>query len=224
MPSFSRWIRSSGVRSISSMSSARSITESGTVSRTRMRVILRDHVVQAFDVLDVQRGVDVDAGGQQFLDIQIALGMAAAGRVGVRQFIHQHQSRAAGQDRVQVHLASASARGRRCVRRGIVSSPAVSASVSARPCVSTTPIDDIDASRAAAPARRTASHRSCRRPGAAPRKIFRRPAGDFSASRSSASGEGRRSVLRVFAHSISVRGHGAQVRPARPGPGSTLAR
>ncbi len=33
----------------------------------------RDHVVQAFDVLDVQRGVDVDARRQQLLDVQVAL-------------------------------------------------------------------------------------------------------------------------------------------------------
>ena len=65
---------------------------------------LRHHVVQAFDVLDVQRGIDVDAGGEQFLDVQIALGMAAAGGVGVGQFIDQHQLRTAGQDRIQVHL------------------------------------------------------------------------------------------------------------------------
>ena len=78
--------------------------ESGTVSRTRMRVMLRDHVVQAFDMLDVQRGVDVDAGRQQLLDIQVALGMAAAGRVGVRQLVDQHQRGPALQDGVEVHL------------------------------------------------------------------------------------------------------------------------
>ena len=78
--------------------------ESGTVSRTRMRVMLRDDVVQAFDVLDVQRGVDVDAGGQQFLDIQVALGMPAAGRVGVGELVDQHELRAAREDGVEVHL------------------------------------------------------------------------------------------------------------------------
>ncbi len=31
-----------------------------------------DDVVEAFDVLDVQRRVDVDAGGQQFLDVEVA--------------------------------------------------------------------------------------------------------------------------------------------------------
>ena len=64
----------------------------------------RDDVVQAFDVLDIERGVDVDAGGDQFLDIHVALGMPAARRVGVRQLIDQRQLRAARQQRVEVHL------------------------------------------------------------------------------------------------------------------------
>ena len=65
---------------------------------------LRDHVVQAFDVLDVQRGIDVDAGGEQLLDVHVALGMAAARRVGVRQFVDQRELRAARQQRVEIHL------------------------------------------------------------------------------------------------------------------------
>ena len=65
---------------------------------------LGDDVVQAFEMLDVERGVDVDAGGQQLLDIHIALGMAAAGRVGVRELVDQHELRAALQDGVEIHL------------------------------------------------------------------------------------------------------------------------
>ena len=65
---------------------------------------LRDDVVQAFDVLDVERGVDVDAGGDQLLDIHVALGMAAARRVGVRQLIDQRELRAARQEGVEIHL------------------------------------------------------------------------------------------------------------------------
>ena len=45
---------------------------------------LGDDVVQALDMLDVERREDIDAGGDQLLDIEIALGMAAARRVGVR--------------------------------------------------------------------------------------------------------------------------------------------
>ena len=55
-------------------------------------------------MLDVQRGPDVDAGGQQFLDIHVALRMAAAGRVAVGELIDQGERRAAGQQGVEVHL------------------------------------------------------------------------------------------------------------------------
>ena len=65
---------------------------------------LRDHVVEAFDVLDVDGGVDVDAVGQQFLDVEIALGMAAARRVGMGEFVDQGDLRAARDQRVEVHL------------------------------------------------------------------------------------------------------------------------
>jgi hypothetical protein len=65
---------------------------------------LRDHVVEALDVLDIDRGIDVDAVGQQFLDIEIAFRMAAAGRVGVREFIDQRDLRMARDQRVEVHL------------------------------------------------------------------------------------------------------------------------
>ena len=65
---------------------------------------LGDDVVQALDMLDVQRRIDVDAARQQFLDIHGALGMAAARRIGVGEFVDQHQGRAAGEDGVEIHL------------------------------------------------------------------------------------------------------------------------
>ena len=65
---------------------------------------LRDHVVEALDVLDVDGGIDVDAVGQQFLDVEIALGMAAARRVGVGEFVDQGDLRTARDQRVEVHL------------------------------------------------------------------------------------------------------------------------
>ena len=65
---------------------------------------LRDDVVQALDVLDVDGGVDVDAVAQQLGDVEIALGMTTAGRVGVRQFVDQRQCRLAGDQRIDVHL------------------------------------------------------------------------------------------------------------------------
>ena len=65
---------------------------------------LRDHVVEAFDVLDVDGGIDVDAVGQQFLDVEIALGMAAAGRVGVGEFVDEGDLRPARDQRVEIHF------------------------------------------------------------------------------------------------------------------------
>jgi len=61
-------------------------------------------IVEAFQVLDVDRGEHVDAGGEQFLNILPALFMAAAGRVAVGQFVHQHQLRLGGEQAVQVHF------------------------------------------------------------------------------------------------------------------------
>ena len=69
---------------------------------------LRDHVVEAFDVLDVDRGVDVDAVAHQLFDVEVALRMAAAFGVGVREFVDQDDLRMAGDDGVEVHLARAS--------------------------------------------------------------------------------------------------------------------
>ena len=92
------------MRSTSSTASARSKIESGTVSRTRTCGDLRDDVVQAFDVLDVDRGIDVDAAVEQLLDVEVALGMAAARRIGVGEFVDQNDLRPAGQDGVDIHL------------------------------------------------------------------------------------------------------------------------
>jgi hypothetical protein len=64
----------------------------------------RDDVVEAFDVLNVQRGPDIDASRQQFLDIQVALGVATTWRIGVCQLVHQRQSGPARQQRIQIHL------------------------------------------------------------------------------------------------------------------------
>ena len=61
-------------------------------------------VVEAFEMLDVERGPDIDAGRQQFVDVLPALGMAAAGHVGVGIFIDQQQARPARQRRVEVEL------------------------------------------------------------------------------------------------------------------------
>ena len=100
---------------------------------------LRDHVVEALDVLDVDRGIDVDAVRQQFLDVEIALGVAAARRVGVGELVDQRDLRPARDQRIEVHLLERSGPCISIRLRGSTSSPCSSASVSARPWVSTTP-------------------------------------------------------------------------------------
>ena len=66
---------------------------------------LGDDVVEALDMLDIQRGIDVDAGVQQLLDIEIALGMAAARRIGMGELVDQSELGPARQDGVDIHLA-----------------------------------------------------------------------------------------------------------------------
>ena len=51
-----------------------------------------DDVVQAFQVLHVQRGPHVVAVGQQFFNVLPAFGVARAGRVAVRQFVEQQHA------------------------------------------------------------------------------------------------------------------------------------
>ena len=65
---------------------------------------LGDDVVEALDMLDIKRRKNVDAGGDDLLDIEIALGMPAAGCVGVGELVDENQLRAALQDRVEIHL------------------------------------------------------------------------------------------------------------------------
>ena len=55
-------------------------------------------------MLDVDGGVDVDAGGEQLLDVLPALGVAGAGGVGVRQLVDQQQRGMAGEGAVEVEL------------------------------------------------------------------------------------------------------------------------
>ncbi|MNS54019.1 hypothetical protein D3C72_867980 [compost metagenome] len=62
------------------------------------------HVRQAFQMLDVQRGPDVDPGVQDLLHVLPPLGMTRSGRVGVGVFIDQQQAGAARHGAVQVEL------------------------------------------------------------------------------------------------------------------------
>src|SRR6266536_607913 len=70
---------------------------------------LEDLVVEALEVLDVDGGEDVDVGIQQLLDVLPALGVAAAGVVGVGQLVDQAELRLAVQQPVDVHLGEGSA-------------------------------------------------------------------------------------------------------------------
>ncbi|CAM5241357.1 hypothetical protein SAURM35S_04792 [Streptomyces aurantiogriseus] len=66
-------------------------------------------VAEGLQVLDVHRGDDVDAGGEEFLDVLPALGVARARDVRVGQFVDQGDLGAAGQDGVEVHLGEGAA-------------------------------------------------------------------------------------------------------------------
>ncbi len=54
---------------------------------------LSDDVVEAFQVLDVDRRDDGDAGVEQLLDVLPALGILAARGVGVGELVDQHHLR-----------------------------------------------------------------------------------------------------------------------------------
>ena len=54
---------------------------------------LGDYVVEAFDMLDVKRREDIDAGCDQLLDVEITLGVAATRGVGVGEFVDMNKLR-----------------------------------------------------------------------------------------------------------------------------------
>ncbi|MNS64718.1 hypothetical protein D3C72_978550 [compost metagenome] len=61
-------------------------------------------IVETFQVLDVDRGEHVDAGGEQFLNVLPAFRVATAGGVAVGQLIDQHQFRFGRENAVEVHF------------------------------------------------------------------------------------------------------------------------
>ena len=65
---------------------------------------LADDVVQALEMLDVHRRVDVDAGVKQLVDVLPALGVTRTRSVGVGELVENDQPRLAGERRVQVEL------------------------------------------------------------------------------------------------------------------------
>lgn len=65
---------------------------------------LLDDVVEALQVLDVDGGGHVDAGVEEFPDVLPAFGVAAAGGVGVGEFVDERELRAAGEQGVDVEF------------------------------------------------------------------------------------------------------------------------
>ena len=160
----SRFSRSSGGRSISSISSARS----QDAVRQRFAHLdagdALDDVVQALQVLDVERRVDVDAGGEDLVHVLPALEMPAAGR------------RWCGPARRPARCSGGGRGWRRCpsreraaavvdVRRGNDLQAGEQRLRFLRPCVSTIADDHVDAFAPALLGRLPAWRRSCRRRG-----------------------------------------------------------
>ncbi len=61
-------------------------------------------IVEALQVLDVEGGVNIYPGGQEFFDILIPFGVTGAGGVGVGQFVYEDELRPPRQHRIQVHF------------------------------------------------------------------------------------------------------------------------
>ena len=153
---------------------------------------LRDDVVQALEVLDVDRGVDVDAGVEQLLDVVPALRVPAAGRVRVRELVDQDQLGPAREDGVEVHLARAPGRGTAIdLARDDLEPVEQRLGLGAAVRLDDAD-DDVDARRAGARAPPASMAYVLPTPGAAPKKILRRLRCSRAAASSSASGAGRR--------------------------------
>lgn len=89
--------------STTTTSLALSSTVSGTVSHGDPGD-LRDDVRRALQVLDIEGGPHVDAGGEHLLDVLVALRMAAVGGVGGGEFVNDDELRLARQRRVDVEF------------------------------------------------------------------------------------------------------------------------
>ena len=63
-----------------------------------------NHIVEAFQMLHVQRAEYIDARRQQLIDILPALRMTRTGHIGMRQLVHQDQLRVPRKRRVQVEF------------------------------------------------------------------------------------------------------------------------
>src|SRR5665213_1788199 len=64
----------------------------------------RDYIVQTLDVLDIEGGVDIDPGTEQFLDVQITFWMAATRRVRVGELVDDRKLGTTLQQGIQIHF------------------------------------------------------------------------------------------------------------------------
>src|SRR4029453_10435443 len=88
-------------------------------------------VVQAFEVLNVKRGPEVDSCCEQFVNILPPLGMAATRHIGVGILVNKQQARPSLERRVEIELMHDLV--------AVDDRLSSSCSVSRRPCVSTRP-------------------------------------------------------------------------------------
>ena len=84
---------------------------------------LGDDVVEAFQVLDVDRRDHGDAGVEQLLDVLPAFGVLAARGVGVGELVDQHHLRAAAAAPPRRRVRRTCCRGTRCSCGGMTSMP-----------------------------------------------------------------------------------------------------
>jgi len=89
---------------------------------------LGNDIIEAFNVLNIQRGVDIYSGIQQFFNILVTFGMPGTGNICMSKFIDEDKD---GRSRacIQVKLLESDPRYS-IIFRGIRSSPSSSASVS----------------------------------------------------------------------------------------------
>ena len=168
---------------------------------------LRDDVVQAFEMLHVDRRVDIDAGGEQFLDVLPALGMARAGMVAVRELVDDEQLRLARERAVEIEFGQYDAAMLEAHRRQDFE--ALEQRFGFGAAVQLDVADhDVDAVAAAGAARLRASRSSCRRRRSRRRKSAAGRAARATSSSltraSRASGSGRRSGAVVGMKSAAV--------------------
>ena len=118
---------------------------------------LGDDVVEALQVLDVDRRDDRDARVEQLLDVLPAFGVPAAGGVGVGELVDEDHLRLRAAARRRRRARGSACRGTRCSAAARPRCPSSSSAVFLRPCVSTTAATTIGA--ALQPAVRLAEHR-----------------------------------------------------------------